>query len=340
MIQRNLAQSFHRGFAALFVFDLVAKALTAATVVALIRGLSVSMYAYVTVLLTLAQVTASAAGGGILTRYLREESERASRDPAGSPEERFIQAWLKATLIIAGFGIVALPIVELLGVGSDLEEAIGLVAMGTVFAIGANATELAIARQQARRRFSEAGALNVIRACALLVSALVVGFADNVLVVGGWLVSSMVIVGIASTAGILRKALNAGTERRLDFSREEIWLSFFSFAAAGFAYIDVLVASALLNDYQVSTLGAALRYWAIVVSAMPALGAVWRVRMAQVDIVGSHAGQRSMLVSWIRRTSIPATVLTSATFLLAPVAIPAIDGGKYPGSVDVFKSFL
>jgi O-antigen/teichoic acid export membrane protein len=339
MDDRDITRSFRRGFATLFVVDLITKGLTAATVVILIRGLSVSIYAYVTLLLAIAQLTASAAGGGILTRYLREESEQASRGFRESTDGQFLEALAKASLIIAVFGICIVPLVKGFGIGTEFGGA-SLVILAVAFAAGSNATDLAIARHQARRRFSKAGALNVIRAFALLVSAVIVSFADNVLVIGGWLVASMLVVALASAGGALRTAPGARDRLRINFSREEAWLSFFSFASAGFAYVDILVASALLGEHQVSTLGASLRYWAVVLSAMPALGAVLRVRTAQFDIVDSPARQRSMVLSWIRRTSIPAALLTTAAFLLAPVLIPEVDGGKYPGSIAVFRIFL
>jgi O-antigen/teichoic acid export membrane protein len=45
----DLTRTFRRGFATLFALDLCNKGITAVTVVALIRGLSVSTYAYVTI---------------------------------------------------------------------------------------------------------------------------------------------------------------------------------------------------------------------------------------------------------------------------------------------------
>jgi len=339
MDNRDITRSFRRGFATLFVVDLMTKLVTAVTVVVLIRGLSVASYAYVTVLFTLAQLTASAAGGGIRTRYLREESEHASRCSTDILEDRFLEAVIKASLLIVGFGVCAVPIVERFDIGAEFGS-IGLVALATAFATGLSAIDLVVARYQARRRFSVAGAFSMAGAVALLVGALAATSADNVLVIGSWLASSVIVVALASTAGILRTTLSADARLRIHFTREEAWLSFFAFASAGFAYVDVLVASALLSEHEVSALGAALRYWALVLGAMPALGAVLRVRTAQVDIVDSASRQRAMILSWIRRTFIPAALLTTAAFLLAPVLIPRLDEGKYPESIRTFQIFL
>jgi O-antigen/teichoic acid export membrane protein len=337
----EITQSFRRGFATLLILDFINKALTAATVVVLIRGLSVSSYAYVTVLLTLAQLTASAAAGGISTRYLREEAERVSRGSRDSSDEHFREAFLKTSVLILVFGVCALPVVQALGLGTEFNGTLSLVAFATAFAAGSSAIALSVARYQARRRFFKAGRLNVFRALALLAGALVISLTtENELVIGSWVAASMVITGFVAVAGPLRKVLAVQGNQNLGLTREEIWLSFFSFASAGFAYVDVLVASVLLSEYEVATLGASLRYWAVIVSAMPALGAVLRVRTSQMDIVDSGERQRAMVLSWVRRTIIPGTLLIGGIFALAPILIPQIDGGKYPGSITAFQIFL
>jgi O-antigen/teichoic acid export membrane protein len=164
---------------------------------------------------------------------------------------------------------------------------------------------------------------------------------EDKLRVGAWLAASMVVVGVITAGQTSLKAVGQTHGRfSFGFSREDGWLSLWSVAGAGFAYVDVLVAGALLSHYQVATLGASLRYWAIVLSAIPALGAVLRVRTAQVDIVDSPTNQRTMIVSWVRRTTVPAAVLVGGAAALAPVVIPLLDGGKYPRSVEVFQIFL
>jgi O-antigen/teichoic acid export membrane protein len=121
---------------------------------------------------------------------------------------------------------------------------------------------------------------------------------------------------------------------------EESWLSFYYVAAAGFAYVDIMVAGSLLSDHQVATLGASFRYLAIVLAAVPALGAILRVRTAQADLIDSPAGQREMLIRWVRTGTVPVTILLGTTALLAPVLIPLIDNGRYPASIETFQILL
>jgi O-antigen/teichoic acid export membrane protein len=338
----ELSRSFRRGFATTFALDLVAKAIAATTVVVLIRGLSVSSYAYVTLFLTIAQFAGSAAGGGVRTRYLREEAERLSRGGRADREEAFFGSLLKGTVLIVAIGACAVPLVWSLGVGSEF-GATGLVAYATVFAAGFSAAELAIARYQARRRFAAAGAVSVTRAAALLAaSVMILVTSEKVAVISVWLVGSAAVVAVVAVGSVALRS-GSGPLRHLSwssFNREETWLSLYYVAAAGFAYVDVLVAAALLSKHEVATLGASLRYLAIIESPIPALGAVLRVRTSQMDLIDSPASQRAMVVTWLKRTALPAAGLMCVVLVLAPLVIPQIDGGKYPDSVPVLQIFL
>jgi O-antigen/teichoic acid export membrane protein len=339
----ELSRVFRRGFAATFALDLVTKVLAAAMVVLLIRGLSVSHYAYTTLFLTFAQFAGGAATAGVRTRYLREEAELVSRGGAGTQDGSFVAALVKSTLLLVVAGALAVPLVEATGLGSDFGGSANLIAFSTAFAVGYSLTELAIAHYQAYRRFLAAGALSVLRAAGLLAASFLIFIThQSVTSISLWFVVATMLIGSIVVAPIARASLAAHDARRLFswFDREETWLSLYYVAAAGFAYVDVLVASAMLDQKQVATLGAALRYLAIVLGAIPALGAVLRVRTAQVDLIDSLVNQRAMLVGWFRRTTLPAGIVVGVTALLAPVVIPYIDGGKYPGSILVFQIFL
>jgi O-antigen/teichoic acid export membrane protein len=339
----ELSRSFRRGFAVLFGADLVTKVFGAATVVVLIRGLSVSAYAYTTLFLTVAQFAGSAAGGGVRTRYLREEAERQSRGLDPGHYDLFVSSLMRGSLLIAAIGICALPVVALLHPGSKFGGGIGLVVYATAFSLGFAATELAMAHYQAARRFGAAGVLGIVRAAALLAAAVMISVTSaNVSILSVWFVASMIAVGLATALPIARGGRQRGAHAvgLFAFSREESWLSLYYLVAAGFAYVDVLVATALLSTRQVATLGASLRYLALVMGALPALGAILRVRTAQVDLLDSVERQRDMIMDWLRRTVVPTCIVAGLGIALSPWAIPLIDRGKYPGSIVVLQIFL
>jgi O-antigen/teichoic acid export membrane protein len=339
----QLTRVFRRGFAATFVLDLITSAIGAVAVVVLIRGLSVSSYAYTTLFLTFAQFAGSAASGGVRTRYLREEAERVSRVGKQAPESGFVESLLRGTLLILALGLVAAPVAATADLGSEFGGGATLIIAATGFALGYAALELAVAHYQARRRFFRAGVLRVFRGAVLLLASLAITLlSESVLSISLWFVASMTVVGLVAIAPIVRRGLTkaARFSRWTRFKPEELWLSWYYVFSAGFAYVDVMVASSLLSKHAVATLGASLRYLAIVLAAVPALGAVLRVRTSQADLVDSLENQREMVISWLRRATLPAGLLIVIAVVLAPYLIPVIDGGRYPSSVVTFQIFL
>lgn len=339
----QLARLFRRGFATTFVLDLITSAIGAVAVVVLIRGLSVSSYAYITLFLTFAQFAGSAASGGVRTRYLREEAERVSRLGQDAAKRGFVESLVRGTLLIVALGLCAAPVAVVADLGSKFGGGETLIFTATAFAIGYAALELAVAHYQARRRFFRAGILRVFRGAALLLAALaVVVLSESVLSISIWFVGLMTAVGLVAIWPIAHRSLTrvAGLGRWTRFNREELWLSSYYVFSAGFAYVDVMVASSLLSKHAVATLGASLRYLAIVLAAVPALGAVLRVRTSQADLVDSLENQRRMVISWLRRATLPAALLIGTAIALAPYLIPVIDGGRYPRSIVTFQIFL
>src|SRR5262249_58815146 len=105
----ELTRLFRRGFAATFGLDLVTSALGAVTVVVLIRGLSVSSYAYTTLFLTFGQFAGAAASGGGRTRYLPERAGHVSRTQTTRADGPLRTALPKGTPSLVSLRPLALP---------------------------------------------------------------------------------------------------------------------------------------------------------------------------------------------------------------------------------------
>src|SRR5436190_8210608 len=226
----DLGRVFRRGFAATLGLDLVTKVLAAASVIVLVRGLSVSHYPYTTLFLTFAQFAGGAATGGVRTRYLREEAERISRASTAKREGAFAAAFLKSTILLLVAGAIAVPVAELVGLGQEFGGGTYLVVFSTLFAVGFAATELTMAHYQAQKRFFTAGILSVVRGAALVVASLmIVVTSETYASIGLWFVAAMLGVGVATAAPIAHASLSnvRGAFRLARFDREETWLSLY-----------------------------------------------------------------------------------------------------------------
>jgi O-antigen/teichoic acid export membrane protein len=332
--------TFRRGAASTFGLDIVARGLSAVTLVLFVRGLSIDGFAYVVLLLNWGQFGSSAATGGIRTRYVRVEAERLSR---GSTERTsFFSALAGSLTLIASGAALAAGVALAVGVGgSSAADRVTFVLLAAFLTAGQAAIELAMYHHQAHLAFGRAGSIGVLRSTAMFAVAVAstVGLIQDPTAVGlglGVAVFAVAVVFCTPLAWATRRS-SAGMEGRLGFGPEANWLSVYFIVTAGVYYISLFLVAALLDDKAVASYGAAVRYLSIVLGPVPALIAVLRVRTSQQDVVDSSSRQGQMMLGWLRRTTLPVLGVLGVAALVAPFAIPLIDQGRYPDSVIVFQ---
>lgn len=341
MMQRRPLSRFHRGFATTLFSDVVARSISAITTIVLIRFLAVGDYAFLVVFLAVGQFVGSAATGGLRMLYVRTEAERVARGTA--TEMPFGAVLAGGVAIIVIMALAGLLIAEMAGVGTPGER-LYFVGLCAAFSIGQATVDLVSYHHQASLGFVKGGVVNVGRNVCLLAAAVVVGA-----VLGG--------SGPATAAALTAASLAAGAVAsakvffaspaqrrirgtRLGFTRESGWLTMYSLVAAGFATVDVFIVAVILSQKDVASFGAAQRYYAVALGAVPALEAVMRVRTAQPDIVESSTAQTSTLTVWVKRSALPLALLVGILALAARPVIPLIDHGRYPQSIPVFQVLL
>ena len=333
---------FKRGFASTFVLNVGARGLSAIAIVLLVRGLDVKDFAYVVLSLEVGSFAGSFATGGIRMRYMREEAERVSR----GIEERspFLLAVVgSATMIAAAAGLVLLG-ATVLGVGGSAANRTTFIGLAALYTFGHAATELGMYHHQAHLRFTKAGLFGVLRGLSTCVAALAatVGLISSGPVVMLWIALGAVAVGVTVCAPLAWSSRGSryAAEGRLGLGAESNWLNAYFIASAGFFYSSMFLVAALLDDEAIASFGAAMRYISIALGPVAALMAVLRVRTSQHDVVDSHETQISMLLSWIKKTSLPTAAVVGIVAALAPFLIPLVDAGRYPESVTIFQLLL
>ena len=295
--------------------------------------------------LTVGQFAGAALTGGIRMRYTRMEAERVSRAsdvPAG-----FAAALGGSFVLVGATGVVALLAATILGIGDSASDTAVFLLLATAFTAAYSVVELVRQHYQAHLKFTRAGLIGVARGAAMLVIGVLatVGATRSGPAVAAWLVAGSALVAAWAAFPILRSSGPAGPrvdgrEGPLAFGPEAGWLTVYYIASAGFAYATVFVVAVLLDDAALASYGAATRYLAILLGPMPALLVVLRVRTSQADVVDSGAVQAGMLLRWVRRVGPPVVVVLAAMALLAPVAIPIVDDGRYPDSIPIFQLLL
>jgi O-antigen/teichoic acid export membrane protein len=336
------SDTFKRGFMSTFVLNVGARGLSAIAIVLLVRGLEVDDFAYVVLSLEVATFAGSFATGGIRMRYMREEAERVSRGiEEPSP---FLMAVVGSATMIAAAVALALLGATILGVGGSAADRTTFVGVAALYTLGHAGTELGMYHHQAHLAFVKAGLFGVLRGLSTCVVAVAasVGLINSGPVVMLCIALGALAVGVvvcAPPAWATRRS-RYRAEGRLGLGPEANWLTAYFIASAGFFYSSMFLVAALLDATAVASFGAAMRYISIALGPVAALMAVLRVRTSQHDVVDSHSTQISMLLSWIRRWSLPTAAVVGGMAALAPLIIPLIDGGRYPQSVTIFQLLL
>lgn len=315
--------------------------MSALTLILLLRTLAVGDFAFIVLLLNVGSFLGSAATGGVRLRYTRLEAERVSR---GHEEPSAFHATLRSgSLLILAAGVLGLLGASILGVGST-EERLAFVAIGIAFTLGSAAIELAAFHYQAQLAFTKAGLIQVVRGVVLLAVAglATAGLLESGEAIGIYFSIAVCLVGLVAAGPLALATRSAahGVEGRFGFGRETAALTLYSMASSGWAYLDLFLVAALLNDVAVAAYGAALRYVSIVMGPVPAMVSVMRVRTAQSDMIDSDEAQIAMMKRWAKQTAPPALAILGAAAIAAIWLIPLIDDGRYPDSVPIFQVLL
>jgi O-antigen/teichoic acid export membrane protein len=312
------------------------------TLILLLRALSVENFAFIVLLLNVGQFLGSAATGGIRLRYTRQEAERVSR--GHEQPSAFHATLLSGSGLILAAGVLGLAGASLLGLGSDAEERLAFVGVGIAYTLGSAAIEMAVFHYQAQLAFTRAGLLQVARSAVQVVVAAVAtaGLIESGEVVGLYFAIGVCLVAliVAAPLAFATRGAEHGIEGRFGFGRETAALTLYSMASAGWAYLDLFLVAALLNDAAVAAYGAALRYVSIVLGPVPAMVSVLRVRTAQSDMIDSEEAQIEMMKRWAKQTAPITLAILGLAAIAAIWAIPLIDGGRYPDSVPIFQVLL
>jgi O-antigen/teichoic acid export membrane protein len=333
---------FKRGFVSALGLDIVARGLSALTLVLLLRTLDVEDFAFIVLLFNVGRFLGSAATGGVRLRYTRLEAERVSR---GHEEpSAFYSTLLSGHGLVLAAGILGLAVATLLGIGEDSGERLAFIALGIAFTLGSATVELAAFHHQAQLSFTRAGLIQVARATVQLAVAAMatVGLLESGTVVALYMAIATCLVAAIVAGPLVRSTWGSthGREGRFGFGRESASLTLYSLTSSGWAYIDLFLVAALLSDVDVAAYGIALRYMSIVIGPVPAMVSVLRVRTSQSDIIDSDEAQIAMMRRWAKQSGPPTAAVLAIAAIAAIWVIPWLDGGLYPDSVPIFQVLM
>ena len=107
-----------------------------------------------------------------------------------------------------------------------------------------------------------------------------------------------------------------------------------------FNQADVLLLSRYASDSDIANYGVAQKYQVIVLSILPSLLALLRVRTAKKDYVQSSQKRKDFTVKWIRSITPATLILIIIGAILSKYLFPVINGEQYSSAVPLFQIML
>ncbi|MEW6350138.1 MAG: polysaccharide biosynthesis C-terminal domain-containing protein [Thermodesulfobacteriota bacterium] len=307
-------------------WDMAAKALTALTMILIIRLLDPLEYASYTLAIAVAGVVVQVLSSAVTRIYVL------SYDQLGIAEHPGALLSIELALGLA----VPLAVIPVCGVGLPL----GLAVCGLV--VSRLASEFVRTEFQRRLAFGGYANLELFRS-ALFLGAIAMLAPLGIAEPGAGLVTSAqalavavvtvpFVVRLSLTKGITRFRAGVSTGKQL-LSPENRYLFGYFCVLAVFVQLDVFMLKALSDSQNVASYGSASRYYGVLGMALGAVHAVLLPAVAQsrtrLEIEQLFAKQRIAVVIFAMG------VITLV--LAAPSLIPLIDKGRYPESIPVFQ---
>lgn len=341
--------SIQRNVATVVLFDAAAKAFTLVATILLIRCLGRDDYAVWTFFLSAAMVFAGILSSGATLSYVAYESHRHSIRKS-RPDQPDI-FWHVILLNIISHLVVAsvgLPFTATLGsVFSKVEPESGfgfVLGLALLYSLVRSCAELFFGRLQSHDRYWESGALRVAGRATVL--GLLLGLqhfrhvsfatAATIYVIADLLTFLPICAWIARTGGLFAPSCYHALFSVL---HEYGWLVIYFGLLQVMGNFNVFVISHFLNKPDLAQFGVAMQYRIILLSALPAIQVVLRVRMFKADMIGNAQRHLWFMRRWLTsgaKLVIPALVLAA---VLVPLLMPTLNGPGYDKAIPVFRIF-
>lgn len=337
----SLAKS---NFAVVYYFDVVAKASVLFLSIVIIRNLTVMDYAQYTLFYSIGSFIPGVLGSGVglaYTRYavtLRERQEYLD----GVLFTRLKLYMLILTLLIGLFSI---------GIYLAFNNIFNVVHIyGIFWGLFSTLYQLNVVFFQAREKYIYSGILanikNLTIALPLLFVFCVIGQNNIYIVLSVYLAAT-----IASWLGaclyinnILRREhfiLHDYTEISCNqMLKDSIWTVLYMCTLNAFNQTDVMFLTRFCSPHEVAIYGVANKYYLVVLSLLPAILIVLRVKYSKGTIANNIVQRRSTIINWLKISGIFAILLIIIGSIASMLLFPYLNGEEYNESIIVFNILL
>lgn len=322
-------------------FDLLSKATSVILFIILIRILTKEDYAGFTYFSSVAFFIFGAVGTGISASYVRFESERVSRAQADKSNLFLFYVLLIAALylllcIIAGI-ISVLPGKLISNLAGDSK----VIYLAIAYSFALSIQSMNETYYQAREAFKRAGIIfclkNILALAFTLIVAVAVKF-ELIHIIYIYIFTSMGIALYCLFRIISEsKVIKFQFKEVRDNLRSSLWLILYCLFLSLFTQMDIFMVSALLDTDMLANYGVANKYYSLLLTLLPPIMTVLKVRTARADIIDDMSRQKDYIINWIRGTTPVVTLIAAVVGICAQFVFPVVNGAQYSASIPAFQ---
>ena len=329
-------------YGTVFSFDIISKIMAALCTVLVIHMLNTQAYAEYTLFNSIASIVSSMIGSGITTGFLRMSVK--NRSLGNGTDGGYYTVSFSAVL--------ALTIVLFLGrsIISVIYATNGrLVSFSIVEAAIISLCQLNVYVFQSREKFGVAGKIYNLRNAVFFIFLIIVylvGIRDNaVIIMIGTIVAGTLAIGLSFAFFRQAKGFSFPC---FDIKRKEIiqlffeirWLVLYFAILALINAMDVIVLNRYTNDYYVANYGVAYKYYILLLSLLPSITAILRVKTSTKEYEESVEKRQAFIKNWIKKTGILSVIALAIIPLASRLIWNVLNGSDYELAYFCFVIFI
>jgi O-antigen/teichoic acid export membrane protein len=324
-----------------FSFDMLAKCIVAVTTVLLIRILNTNDYAAFTLFNSISSFISGVIATGICISYVRFESENSSRLlPKNDNLFKFNFLLITSIHLLLMLFLLA---VYVFYENEKLFYDVGMFFWGIFYAYTLALQRLNESYYQAREKFQKAGLILNIKnfVLLLLIGTLMMLRKFSLIYIVVSITSISFLVSLYITTIIFRNiSINKiNSCLIIEYLSASGWLILYYLLLSLFNQMDVFMISHFLGKLALSNYGVANKYYNLLLSLLPSIFAVLRVRTAKADMVDDLNKQREFAYKWIKTVVPYVVVLVVGAIIVSRFIFPILNGDKYNDAIVTFHIF-
>lgn len=328
----------NKDFINVLCFDLFFKLLSALITIILVRTMSKSDYASFTVFTSISTMLSGIVGTGLGLLYIRRTTEilsKGEKDRSG--------LYLQCVCIIVLITVIVCIFLNNI-IAHFYGITIELCLASCIYSGIISVCTLNVNRYQAYEKYKVGGWINNIRnfitIIFILLSLLILTKINSIIAIYIYIISGVISAIIGICIIMRSESINFKNVEVISLIKEMGLLFLYYILVNLNSGVDIALLKRLSAGDVIAEYGIAYKYYILLISILPSITAVFRVRTSKIEYTLNSVNRRNSMKNWIKKTSyylIPIAVL--GQIIISPV-MNLLNGVQYKNSIGAFRIFF